>query len=133
MQPLQEAVSDILTGCTGQSRAEQSRAERDGPFLGSAGPDAPQGTVGPLGCRGTLPAQMQLAVHQNPQSPFVGLLCSLPSRRVCTEPRLSHPSGRIHHLLSLTSYQLRSCPALQFVSISLQLLPVECCLQMVLQ
>ena len=34
---------------------------------GSAGPGASQGTVGPLGCQGTLLAHIKLAVSQNPQ------------------------------------------------------------------
>lgn len=39
---------------------------------GSAGPAAPQGTVGPLGFQKTLLAHIQLAVSQNLQIPFCG-------------------------------------------------------------
>jgi len=52
--------------------ASQRRAGQLLPLTGgSAGPGAPQGTVGLLGYQGTLLAHIQLAVSQNPQM----LLC----------------------------------------------------------
>ena len=37
---------------------------------GSAGPGAPQGMVGPLGCQGTLLPHVQFAINQLPQISF---------------------------------------------------------------
>ena len=57
------------------SEAAQHRAEWDNPSsrpAGSAGLDAPHGTVGPLGCQGTLLAQIQLSISQSPLITFRG-------------------------------------------------------------
>jgi len=54
-----------------EGEAAQSRVEQFFPFLGgSAGPGAPQGTIGLLGCRGVLLPPIQLAVYQNPPDCF---------------------------------------------------------------
>jgi len=50
-----------------------AKSKADNLFLlsvGSAGPDAPQGTLGPSGCQGSLLAHVQLAFSQKPQIPF---------------------------------------------------------------
>ena len=77
--------------------AEQNRQLLPSP-AGSAGPGAPQDTVGPLGCHGTLLAHVQLPVIQSAQIPFHRLHSHLLSYSLCIWSELSHPMFRIWHL-----------------------------------
>ena len=56
----------------------QTRAGQPLPSSGgSAGSDAPHGTVGPLALQSTLLAQIQLAISQNSQISFYGAVLHL--------------------------------------------------------
>ena len=121
-----------------RGEAAAGRAERDAPFprpASSAVPEAPQGTLGPLGCQGPLLAHIQLAVGHNAQLPVWGLLSSLSPPRLYVQPGLPLPRDRARHLLLLNFPQALAAQ-LSPVARSLckappplhsqQLLPVQC-------
>ena len=79
---------------------------------GRSGPGAPQGTVGPLSCQGTLLAQIQLAASQNPHIPFSGtaVLCLISQSISICMFALSQLQNRA--LAHVELYVIGDCPAL---------------------
>ncbi|KAJ7413513.1 hypothetical protein BTVI_42998 [Pitangus sulphuratus] len=105
-------------------RLPQCRAEQDNPRpAGDALPDATQDTVALLVAR-TLSTQIQLAIDQDPPGPFPGTAFQhLIPQSVCTSEVAS--SQVQNSALSLVElHMVGDCPALQFVEVSLQGLPV---------
>ena len=76
----------------------QSRAGQLLPLPGNAGPDAPQGTVGPSGSQGTLPLGFKIPLTRTLRFPFAGLLSSPSPPSLYIQPGLPNPRCRTQNM-----------------------------------
>lgn len=87
----------------GHTSAEQNRA----------GPDAPQGTVGPFGCQGTLLTPVQIAINQNTQIPFQGAALQSLLHKFVRIARVALTQGGVQNPALLLEFNMTCyCPAL---------------------